>query len=109
MSRPDHKIGHHGRQPTDPDGLYRCTADCPQGAVHDDTGCEACHDPDAPYIIKFKTWESAYCGRCARQMRSEGHRPSPRGRALPDDQLALFSNADIGEPTRKEPGDDEQD
>ena len=29
------------------DGLYVCTPECPQGEVHEASGCEECHDPDA--------------------------------------------------------------
>ena len=68
-----------------------CTDDCPQGRLHDASGCEGCHSPDAPYIVKFKTWETAYCERCARQLRSEGHPLSTRSETLADDQRSLFT------------------
>ena len=69
--------------------LYRCTESCPQGVLHDPSGCEGCHDPDAPFIVKFTTWETSYCQRCARQLRMDGHELSKRGRQLPDEQHAL--------------------
>ena len=75
-----------------PDGLYECSEDCPEGQFHEHFGCEACHNPNAPYIVKFATWETAYCERCARQLRSEGHSLSKRGETLADDQIALFDN-----------------
>ena len=106
MNTPDPEVGDHGLEPEAPDGLYRCTAECPHGPVHEAYGCEACHDPDAPYIVRFTTWETAYCKRCARQLRSEGYRLSPRGRTLPDDQIGLFGDADGGNATGEEPEDD---
>ncbi len=70
-------------------GLYVCTPECAQGAVHEASGCEACHDPDCPHLIDFGTWLTAYCKRCARQMRRDGHRISDKGAPLDDDQLQL--------------------
>ncbi|MCY4507948.1 MAG: hypothetical protein OXG35_13475 [Acidobacteria bacterium] len=70
------------------DELYDCTHDCPQGPVHGPDGCDACHNRDAPYVIKFAAWTSAYCERCARQLRLEGYELSRDGKALPDDDDA---------------------
>ncbi len=70
-------------------GLYVCTPECAQGAVHEASGCEGCHDPDCPHLIDFGTWLTAYCERCARQMRRDGHRISDKGAPLDDDQLQL--------------------
>ena len=70
--------------------LYECSDSCPQGRFHESSGCEGCHDPDAPYIVKFSTWETSYCEPCARQLRSEGHRLSTHGKTMPEDQLTLF-------------------
>ena len=46
-------------------------------------------DPDCPHLIDFGTWLTAYCERCARQMRRDGHRISDKGAPLDDDQLQL--------------------
>ena len=45
--------------------------------------------PGRPHLIDFGTWLSAYCERCARQLRRDGHRISDKGTQLGDDQLRL--------------------
>ena len=91
MARDRKEVGTISIPEERPDGLYECSEDCPEGQLHGPSGCEACHNPDAPYIIRFPTWETAYCERCARQLRSEGHRLSTHSKTLAHDQMALFT------------------
>ena len=53
------KVGTTGTPEDCPEGLYKCSDNCAQGRFHEHSGCEACHNPDAPYIVKFPTWETA--------------------------------------------------
>ena len=69
--------------------LYDCSPDCRQGEVHEDSGCEGCHDPDAPHLVDFGTWRTSYCEACARQLRRDGNHISHHGKELPPDQLRL--------------------
>ena len=41
-------------------------------------------------LVRFPTWETSHCERCARQLRREGFPLSTRGKTLPEDQLTLF-------------------